>query len=242
MRSSVAIFAILVGLGAACGACGDDGNTPIDATPQPDIDNGTCGAQLRFTGEYVDWDTDASFCGIFDARFDAQDGSATDNTAPNGRFDVCISAGVEQLNFNVTPSATPSQCTVPPSTYPLPGLVVANKAVILTGTLFSGRNFTIDREATVFSNAGTTFDATKAQLFVHVEGTPRAVSISAAHATTQAVVDTTWAAGDTGHEVFFPNVDVGGGTTELSVTGGAVGTGTIPLAAGKVTSVTVVVR
>jgi hypothetical protein len=98
------------------------------------------------------------------------------------------------------------------------------------------------RQQSFFQAAGLQFDATKAQVFVHVNGTPHAVSLAATHDTAQAIVATTWAAGDTGKNVFFPNVDVGGGTTTLSVAGGAIGTGSIPLIAGTITNVSVLVH
>jgi hypothetical protein len=124
----------------------------------------------------------------------------------------------------------------------LPAIAVARKSVILgMGGAFSGRNFTTARRDTIFTEVGVAFDPAKAQVHVHVIGTPRAVSIAAAHATTQAL-STAWAAGDTGKEVFFPNVDVGGGTTTLTVAGGAVGTGEIPLAAGKLTTISVIAQ
>jgi hypothetical protein len=214
-------------------ACGGD-DAAVDAPITVDIDNGTCGAQLRFTGEYIDWDQDSGFCGIFNATF--ADGANTDSTAPNGRFDMCIDRGAAQTTLAITPSTTPSECTDPQSTYPIPGLAVASSAVITAGGFWSGRNFSAARQATL----GVAIDPAKAQLFVHVEGTPRAVSIDAAHDPSQANAATTWAAGDTGHDVFFPNVSVGAGTTVLSVAGGAIGTGAIPLVAGKMTSVSVI--
>jgi hypothetical protein len=122
------------------------------------------------------------------------------------------------------------------------GIAVANKAVILAGGFFSIRTFTEARRTSFFQAAGLTFDPTKAQVFVHVDGTPRAVSIEAAHGAAQAVSGTTWGPGDTGHEVFFPNVDPGGGSTMLMVAGGAIGTGSIPLAAGKFTYLAVLAR
>jgi hypothetical protein len=54
------------------------------------------------------------------------------------------------------------------------------------------------------------------------------------------VVTDTWAAGDTGHEVFIPDVDPAGGFATLSVAGGATGAGSIPLVAGKMTTLTVI--
>ncbi len=220
---------------AACAGCGDDGGTPSDAPITIDIDNGSCGDQLRFTGEYVDWDDDVTFCGIFEATFE-EPGGAMDITAPNGRFDMCISGTAPTVDVTVTPSTNASQCTQPQSTYRLGAIAFANASVIRAGAFWSGRNFTVDREATL----GVTLDPTKAHVFVHVDHGPRTIALAAAHDPAQAVVDTAWAAGDTGHEVFFPNVDVGGGTTALSITGGAaVGAGDIPLQANTITNVTV---
>lgn len=219
------------------GACGDDGAGPVDASAPPvDIDNGSCGDQIRFTGEYVDWDSDASFCGINGALIEVPNGSM-DSTAPNGRFDLCI-PDAPTTRLDVTQPTAMSQCTTPPATYTIPTILVANKAVIQSGAFFSARAFTTMRQTSFFMSVGG-FDATKAQVHVRVEGAPRAVQITAAHGTTQAVTTTAWAAGDTGKEVFFPNVDVGGGTTMLTVTGGALGTGSIPLVAGTITNVTV---
>lgn len=224
---------LFVVLATACNCGGNDG-TPIDAPPAdvpPDIDNGTCGADLRFTGEYVDWDTDAQFCGIFDARFQVQGGGASDTTAPNGRFDLCIPNGPEQVLLDITPPSAASQCTTPSSTYTLPGIAVATRSVILAGGFWSGRNFTADRQASL----GVTLDPTKGHVFVHVEGTPRAVSLSSTHDAAQAMTDTTWAPGNTGHEVFFPNVPAG--TTMVTVAGGTIGASTVPVVAGTITNV-----
>jgi hypothetical protein len=55
-----------------------------------------------------------------------------------------------------------------------------------------------------------------------------------------AVATNTWAPGNVGHEVFFPDVDPNGGSATLSVDGGAIGTGSIPLAAGKITTLSVI--
>ncbi len=230
MQFRLAVTPFLASL-LACGACGDDGGA-TDASLTVDIDNGTCGDQLRFTGEYVDWDNDTVFCGIFNATFAA--GATTDTTAPNGRFDMCVS-NTGTTAVTITPAAATSQCTVPPSTYPVLAIDFANPAVIHAGGFYSGRNFTVNRQATL----GVTLDPAKAHVFVHVDRGSRTIALAAGHGATQAVIDAAWAAGDTGHEVFFPNVDVGNGTTALSVTGGAaVGAGDIPLVANKITNVT----
>jgi hypothetical protein len=112
-------------------------------------------------------------------------------------------------------------------------VAVANAAMLRAGGAWSGRNFTADRQASL----GVTLDPAKAHVFVHVDGDARTIALAAAHGEAQTFNGTTWGPGDTGTEVFFPNVDVG--TTALSATGGStVGTGEIPLEANKITNVT----
>ena len=211
-------------------ACSDDA-APRDATTV-DIDNGTCGSMLRFTGEYVDWDSGAvNFCGIFNAQFQVQGGSAKSSTAPNGRFDLCIPADPVVL-VDITPPTAASSCTMPAATYALSGIAVANKAVITAGGFWSGRGFVVGRE---------TIDASKAQVFVHLNGTPQQVSLTAAHGPTQARTNDTWSSSGIGQDVFFPDVDPAGGQTTLS-SAGAIGTGPIPLVAGKMTTVSIITK
>jgi hypothetical protein len=213
----------------ACG--GGDGGVPRD-TP-PDIDNGICGSLLRFTGEYVNWENDTAFCGVFGAKFQAEQGGGSASTAPNGRFDLCVPAQALTLVDIVQPVTVPDCITDKTRTYPLPGIAVANKDVILAGGLWSGRTF-LDNQVT--------FDSAKAQVYVHVDGTAHAVSLDSAHAhgPIQAIVDKTWAPGNIGHEVFIPDVDPAGGSATLSVDGGAIGSGSIPLVAGKMTTLAVI--
>ena len=217
------------------GACGDDGAGPVDAAPVPlDIDNGSCGDQIRFTGEYIDWDSHKSFCGINDALIEVIGGSM-DGTAPNGRFDLCIPSAAS-TRLDVTQPTGNSQCTVPPGAYTIPTILFAQKTVIQTGGFFSARAFTTGRAATL----GVTLDPAKAHVFVHVDGTERTVSLAAPHGAAQAIRGTTgadWAAGALGTDVFFPNVDVGAGTTMLTTDPGSIGTGAVPLVAGTLTNV-----
>lgn len=222
---------------AACSACGDDGGSAVDATPVIDIDNGSCGNQLNFSGEIVDADsTMAMFCGVNNVQLDG--GGAMETTAPNGRIDqMCIPrSGVTQIT--VTPAATPSGCIAAPGTYTLPAIAVANPATILAGGFFSARLVTMQRLTTLVPG----FDMAKAHVMVHVDGPTRGVAILATHAAAQAHNGTTWAAGESGNDVLFPNVDVANGSTMLTVVGGAIGTGSIPLQAGKLTLVTVMTR
>jgi len=223
------------------GGCGDDGSCiPMN----PSFDNGSCGDHINFTGEFVDWDNDAVNCGIANALFQVQGDGAMDLTSPNGRFEgICLPDQPVTL-LDVTPSTGNSTCSgspYPASPYPLPGIAVAHRDVIRAGAFYSFRTFTAARRDSVFAAAGFSFAPALAQVLVHVHGTPRPVSLAAAHAPPQAVAmgATTWAPGDTGHDVYFPNVDPGAGSTTLSVPGCAIGTGTIPLASGKFTYVTV---
>jgi hypothetical protein len=208
-------------------ACSDDA-APRDAITV-DIDNGSCGSMVRFTGEYLDWDSGGTFCGIFGAAFQVQAGGEPATTAPNGRFDLCIPDAPVVL-LDITPPTAESPCSMPPAMYALPGIAVANKAVISAGGLWSGRAFVMTRQPV---------DPTKAQVLVHVNGTPRAVSLTAAHGPAQARMNDTWSPGETGQEVFFPDVDPAGGATTLAA-GGAIGTGSIPLVAGKMTNVSII--
>src|SRR5512138_1594993 len=131
---------VLVG---ACSACGGGGNSP-DAFVPVDIDNGSCGDRLHFTGEYVDWDNDTHFCGIKDAIF--TETGAMDTTAPNGRFDFCISGTSPGSVVAITEPIGNAECTIPPSPYPLPATMWADRVVILSGGFYSGRNFTAMRQ------------------------------------------------------------------------------------------------
>jgi hypothetical protein len=206
----------------ALAACGDDGNHTAD------------GAPLTVMGEYVDWDSSdtGAFCGIFGATFTVHgDPSQTNMTNPNGRFTLTIHDARTQVD--ITPPTAQSECSVPKSTYTVPGIMIIDEQVAGAGAIISARSFTVDR-APMFN-----YDSTKAQVLVHVDGTPRAVSIDAAHDPAQAFDGTAWAAGDTGANVYFPNVDPGAGTTKVSVSGGATGTGSVPLAAGTFTYLTV---
>ena len=222
------------------GACGDDGAGPVDAPLVPvDIDNGSCGNEIRFTGEYVDWDSHNSFCGINNALIEVV-GGAMDSTAPNGRFDLCI-PDAPSTRLDVTQPTAMSQCTTPPGVYTIPTILFAQKAVIQSGAFFSARAFTTGRQGTFFQMVGMPFDPSKAHVFVHIDGPERTVSITATHGTTQSVrvgfASNDWTPGAQGTEVFFPNVDVGAGTTMLTTDMAAIGTGSIPLVAGTITNV-----
>lgn len=216
--------------------CSDDANKDASV----DIDNGSCGSDLRFTGEYLDWDSHTSFCGIKDAMLQVS-GGPIDSTAPNGRFDLCVPGTATTTELMITQPTGPSGCTQPPSTYPMPTMFYAIRAVIRGGGFFSGRSITANRRPAFFTQIGQTYDPTKAIVFVHVHGaTPRAITLANAHGAPQVITGNTWAAGDTAADVMFPNVDVGTGKVKLSIAGGGTGEGDVPIAAGTITNVAVI--
>jgi hypothetical protein len=211
-------------------ACGDDGGSHLDA-PASDV---------LFTGEVVDWDeTDATFCGVFAAAMQVHgDATRSDTTNPNGRFEIMVpSDKISQID--ITPPSAQSMCAAGIGFYQFPGIAVANPAVIATGKLISMRMIGMTRLAAFLSTAGITLDPAKAIVFAHVDDGPSPVTVGAAHGQPVAWDGTTWANGTNGVNVVFFNTDVGSGTTSVNLTGiTGVGGGSIPVAAGTITYVT----
>ena len=219
--------------------CGDDGGgddscaAPVD----PNFNNGSCGTNVQITGELVDWDTDETFCGINQAAISI-DGE-TSNTAPNGRFILCGPDSPDSTLAVVLPTAS-SQCTARPSTYSTPTLIYVTKETIKAGATISARSFTDERRLSFFYDVlGQQFDATKAHVLVHVDGPAVAISIDKDHGPSASIAGTTWDTGDTGHEVFFPNVEIGNGRATVSVASGCATASAVPLVAGQITNVTI---
>ena len=233
-RSLATSFGLALVAAALASACGGGSSTP-DAPP--DVVSG-CGADLLFTGEIVDWDS-VGDCGVANARVAVRGTSAqSDDSNFNGRFEVCV-AQQGQTTVDVTQSADASRCARVAGAYPVRGVFIADPAVInLNALSFSARAMTQARQDAMFTQIGAAYDAAKAQLVVHVAGTPRAVSISPPHAASQSYDGTKWAAGSTGDYVLFPNVAPGAAT--ITVTGGAVGPSSVTLEAGAYTYVTVI--
>ena len=216
---------------AAC--CGNNKQQP-DAAPD------TPPAMVMFQGQYVDWDwTTTQACGIFGAIWQPEGSSMKISTPPNGRVMLEV-PGTGITKIDITPPTMPSQCTNPMSTYNVPGIALADPAVIAAVSLWSAKAFTVAREMPFFQQFSITFDRTKAHVFVHVDKTPANVTLSVAHGTAIANDGTNWAAGTSGFDVFFPNVDPAPGTANVDMDGGAIGTGAVPLVAGKITYLTLV--
>lgn len=201
-------------------ACGDDGNTMVDAPPDP------CMPEMQVTGEYVDWDsTEATFKGIFGAQFTLRgDATKTASTAPNGRFILCVPAADGLID--ITPMSG--------SDY-VPGTLVVNKAVVQSGAMLSLRSFKSARAA----DFG--YMATQAHVFVHVDGGSRTASTAATAGVKKHFDNGTWADGNTGTDIYLGNVDPQA-MTALDVPNTSKGAGSIPLTAGSFTYVTVVAK
>lgn len=216
-------------------ACGDDGSKDASV----DIDNGSCGDMLRFTGELMDFDTHSHFCGVKDAVLEVAGGGAMDGTAPNGRFDLCLPGADKFDKLTVMFDVAASQCTVPSSTYMMPVVVYADHGVIRAGGFYSARAMTMARQASFFQEIQQTMDPTRGHVFVHVNGMklPK-ITLAADHGPTQATTPTGWAAGESGTDLFFPNVAVG--NAKLQIAGGGTGETEIPVIAGTITNVAVI--
>jgi hypothetical protein len=239
LERNIAVAVLAAALAVAVAACGGGSPTP-DGSPDtpPDMVVSGCGADLLFTGEIVDWDS-VGDCGVANAMVTVRGQPAqTDASNFNGRFEVCVPQQ-GQTAVDVTQSADASRCAPVAGAYPVRGVFVADPAVIGVNALsFSARAMTQARQDAMFMQIGQAYSGAKAQLVVHVAGTPRAVSISSAHAAPQSYDGSKWVADNTGAYVFFPNVDPGAAT--ITVTGGAIGTGSVALEAGAYTYVTVI--
>lgn len=215
-------------------ACGDDGAKDASV----DIDNGSCGDMLRFTGELMDWDSHSHFCGVKDAVLEIT-GGAMDGTAPNGRFDLCLPAASKFDKLTVMFDVAASQCTQPASTYTMPVVVYADHGVIKAGGFYSARAMTMARQTSFFQEIQQTMDPTRGHVFVHVNGMKQPkITLAADHGVAQATTPTGWAAGDMGTDVFFPNVATG--NVKLQIAGGGTGETEIPVIAGTITNVAVI--
>lgn len=232
-------------LGSGLAACGSGGSgTPHDAAPDTPV--GPCGAEAAFTGEMIDWDsTTANFCGVAGATWTVRgDATRTLSTPPNGRLSMCLARQTQTL-IDVTPPTAGSECPglsgTPMNTYPMPAVAIVPAAVLVPNASFSVRAMVQARQATMETQIGAPLSASDGQLYIHVVGTPHAITISAAHGTAQKFDGTTWVAGNTGSDVLFPNVDVSGGVVGVTIAGNVVGNGNFTIEPGKLTYLMMVV-
>jgi hypothetical protein len=218
-------------------------DAPVPPDAGPDAYAGPCGLYFyQVTAAFLDWDsTAAAPCAISGSRWYVHLTQGYVTTDARGMLALCMGSNNPELDIQPPPAA--STCPAPGTTYSIPGLAIATRSVVDAGGGFVARSLDDARVGPFYAGFGSAFDATKGQLLVHVNGTPRAVAITAPHAAVQAFDGTAWTGGDTGGDVFFPNIDLGArATTDVSVAGGALGTGSVPLVAGTITYMAVVVN
>jgi hypothetical protein len=218
-RSIRAAWLATIGAVAApgtLGACGDDGNQHADASP--DMAPGVC-TEVSFDGELIDWDwTNAAQCGVPATLTVHGQATRTDSTNPNGRFGLCLPRQAETV-VDVSFPAAANPCATLPGTYRSHVVLVAEQAVIDAGGFFSARAMTQERLTRMFTAIGQAYDAGKGQIVVHVAGTSSPVEVAADHAAVQHFDGAMWSPGDTGNDVFFPNVAPG--ATQVTINGGS---------------------
>ncbi len=211
-------------------------DAPIDARRDAP-DAGPCGVDTFLTGDFVDWDsTTVNFKGIFNASFTV-DGAATrtDQTSPNGRFELCIAATPRTRLFVDAPGTG--------TTGYVDGLLIADQPVLAAAGSISTRSFTNARALSFYTEQNITggYDVGKAHLLVQTIGTPRAITLDRA-ASPRALNGTTWTASAAGSEVLFGNLDPMQDQVVVGSSGVVLGAGAVPLVAGKITFVTLVLQ
>ncbi len=224
----------LIALALALAACDGTAAAP-DAPADVDL------VDFAFTGTFVDWDsTSAAPCPIAGATWTATyDDHRTTTTDAAGVFTLALASYTALVD--VTPPAEPSICAR--GTYALPGIAIAPPAVALAGGTVVARSLTQARVATFYAAIGSAFDPTRGNLLIHVNGTPRAFSITELHAAVQAYSGAVWSAGDTGVDVYFPNIEIPmSKRATVTVAGNAIGLGAVQLAPGAITYMTVILR
>ena len=229
-RASALIgLALLAGCGSSHPAATDGATPPADAAVDADL------VDYSVMARYLDWDSTASQpCPIVGAKWYADlDVSRVAFTDDTGSFAIRLASYLWYLD--VEQPASPSACASPASSYTIGAHALVTPAVYYAGGHFVMRSLT-DARAASYS-----LDPIRGHLYVHVDGPPRAVSIDSTSDPAQAFDGSTWSPGDTGSDVFFPNVDLAGTTMPtVSVDGGAMGTGSVPLVAGTITYMTVI--
>jgi hypothetical protein len=221
----IAAFA-LVCCATACAAWRDSSTVP-DASPDTPPEASPCGAGRLVTSELVDFDSTASQpIGVFNARFTAEGMPAQIfTTALNGRFDLCVHAKSPMI-FDVDA----------PAAYLDGKAYIGGRGLGLHPLSF--RALTQARASTLY-----TFDANRGHVLVFLAGDRSDLTLDRAHGPPLAGDDEgspgtyTWAPGNGGRYVLFPNVDVSSPTVTL--TGDPYGPHTIPVAAGKQTFVAI---
>ena len=255
MRVPIVTAVSLLALGAAVPGCGDDG-TPVEIDA---MQSSVCPGQLLLTGEYVDWDsTVANFDGIEDTMVtEVGNASNTATTAPNGRLILCLPSGVTSTLDFAQGSYVPLRYTATPEVmtsgvFALKGFTPARATALFTDDL--GDIAVSDQRAHVLVAVFEVEDPVPPLL--QAAASPPAigaqVAIGNGNDGSGGFTDNgtgTYAAGTTLTDdrfVFFPNVEIAGGTTTISLTAPAGktcdGPGSIPVIAGRIAATTFACR
>ena len=224
----------LIAVAVLATGCGDTAPVAADAAIDADL------IDFVLTGTELDWDsTAAAPCPVVGTKWwPNYDDSRIAFTDANGVFMLRIATYLVELDTDPQPA---SGACAGASPYTMPLKAIMPPTVYNAGGHFVARAMTAARQASLFTAIGAPFDPTLGQLLVHLDGPAHAVSISVSHAPEQAFDGTTWAAGATGTDVFFPNVDLSMlAQTTVTVDGGANGTGSVPLYAGTLFEMTVI--
>lgn len=236
--SALIAAAIAAGCGSSnpvldASATGDGADEPIDAALDADL------VDHDVSGTYLDWDsTTAAPCPIVGAKLTVYyGGGRTATTDMNGDFTISLAPYLPR--FDIEEPTTASSCA--DGVYQLPGMVFASGLIQWDGVHVVMRSLTTARLETFYAAIGAPFAPTRGQLFVHIAGPPRAVSISSPHDALQAFDGATWSPSDTGSDVFVPNIDLSTSAwTTVTIAGDAVGAGSIELVPGTITYITVI--
>lgn len=224
--------------------CGSSGHLAVDGEPGDAGVDSTIDANLRdypVAGIYLDWDSTAvAPCPIAGATWTVYfGGGRIGTTDASGAFTVQLASYLARID--VEQPHLPSACTTPPSPYALPESAIIPAVIHYAGGHPIIRSLTSARATTFYAAIGAPFQATRGQLLVHLDGPARSVALSAPHDAVQAFDGQAWAAGDTGSDVFFPNVDVTNGIwPTVTVSGNTIGAGSLELPPGTITSITVI--
>jgi hypothetical protein len=243
-------LSLFLALAAACGDDGGsdtvDGAVDADAAPADAAgDSGPdafvrCPGEVFFTGEYIDWDsTLTAFDGVENTDVTERGNPTnTDETSPNGRFELCVASGTDG-DFDLT---QPDDAYLP--------LIYARDEDGGTPTI---RGVKPARAATLFSNE-LALTQTAGAALVLVDVRTSAGPVVGATVSIGATNDggfhfddqMTMTAGATttadGGLILFANAAVGAGTTTVTVTppGGTscVGRQEIPVVADTISATT----
>lgn len=209
---------------------------PVDAgidAPRVQPDAGPCGSSKLVTGEIVDLESsEASFKGVNNLRLTLQGSFASDVTAPNGRFELCVSSSLGSVTLDVLADAF----ATPPYH---DGFVYLDADALANSPwprLISLRAFDRERRVTLYQEHGLTYDPTKAHVLVWLGGdVGSSVTLDRPHDPQKyAYLDgggaLTWDP-SYGQYVLIPNVDATSPTGTLT----DIEDHTIPLAADKLT-------